>query len=153
MPEPRCKHNLVICSRCVIVTDSAKRMSDHINGMITAHASHLWDLKNSYMAFRLEDGWSDGALYDTKQDAIRHTDHKKFAYFCFRNAMGGANPKDCQIFLNIHRHAYEHGGQLADPDRANGGPDHIMSTAVHDRLSNRSRLIAPKFRPNWLRGS
>jgi hypothetical protein len=146
MPEPKCEHGLVICSRCVIITDAARRMSDTINGVMVENASHLWDIKNCYMAFRLQDGWCDNALYDTKLQAIQHTDEKRFAYFCFRSAMGGANPKDCQIFLNINRHAASHGGHLANPDRADGGPDHIMKQSVYDRLTNRpSRLIKPRW--------
>lgn len=145
MPEPRCKHNLVICSRCIVVTDAAKRMSDHVNGRLAF--TNPWDIRNKYMAFRLTDGWSSGDVYDTKKDAIRFNDHKQFAFFCFRAAMGGVNPKDCQLFLNIHRHAYEHGGQLADPDDVTGGPQPIVRTEVHDRFNGnrRSRLV----RPGW----
>lgn len=143
MPEPRCQHGLVICSRCIIVTDAARRMSDQINGRLTFY--NPWDIRNKYMAFRLTDGWSNGDVYDTKLDAVKHNDEKLFAFFCFRAAMGGVKPKDCQLFLNMNRHAAEHGGHLADPDQANGGPQPIVRTEVYDRFSNRSRLV----RPGW----
>lgn len=99
------------------------------------------------MAFRLQDGTSDGNLYDTKKDAIRHVgDYKYWAFFCFRNALGGANPKDCQLFLDMHRHAYENNGQLTDPDDIHGGPDTIIPTRQYDAIFGRvrpSRLWTP----------
>lgn len=141
--EPKCEHGLVICSRCIIVTDAAKRMSDHINGMLTFHTP--WAIRNKFMAFRLTDGWSNGDIYDTKRDAIRFNDEHRFAFFCFRAAMGGVKAKDCQLFLNINRHAAENGGHLADPDRADGGPQPIVRTEVYDRFNSRSRLVRPRW--------
>src|ERR1700747_3268266 len=100
-----CRHNLEVCSRCVVPSDAAKRMADTINLKIV---SHTWDeLVNGYMAFRLSDGTSDNVLYDFKQRAARYTDEKQYVYFCFRNGLGGANPRDCQIFLDFNRAAAE----------------------------------------------
>jgi hypothetical protein len=129
-----CRHGLVVCSRCVIVTDAARRMSDQINARLvfTPH----WEIHNCYMAFKLADGDTDGVLYESKQDAIRHCpDERWYAFFCFRSAMGGVNPKDCQIFLDVHRHAYSvPGGHLSDPD---GRPDLIISDYGYNVLSKR----------------
>ena len=131
MTEKRCRHNLVICSQCVRITDAAKRMSDMINGCITFYGA--WEIRNKWMAFALQDGRSDGVLYDTKQAAVKHVSNENYyAFFCFRGALGGSNPKDCQLFLDINRHAYEHGNRLADPDDRTGGGDLIVSTHAYD---------------------
>lgn len=122
---------MAVCSVCVQITDAAKKMSDQINGRITF--LNPWELRDKWMAFRLQDGWSDGNVYDSKRDAVRHcTNEKYFAFFCFRNAMGGANPKDCQIFLDVARHQYDIGAPLADPEDMHGGPDNIVSTYGYD---------------------
>lgn len=148
--EPRCQHGLVICRQCTVITDAARRMSDAINSRLTF--SDPWEIRNCWMVFRLEDGRTDGNLYDTKMDAIRHvSDYRYWAFFCFRNCMGGSKPFDCQVFLNLHRHAYTNGGQLTDPDARHpqnkrlltGGDDFIVSTRAYDQLTGRKRLEIP----------
>lgn len=137
MPErsAKCKHGLVVCSRCVVVTDAAKRMSYAVNNVI-AHKS--WgELQNGFMAFRIDDGTTNGTVYDSKADAMRFTDEQYNAYFCFRQAMGGANPTDCQLFLNIHRHVYDSGGHMRNPDVERSHI--IVSTRSHDIM--RGRII------------
>lgn len=120
----RCEHGLVICARCVVVTDAAKRMCDIINARIVF--TPVDELSRGWMAFRLSDGGSDGALYDSRRAAISHqTNEFLCAYFSFRSCLGGANAKDCQLFLDMHRHVYDNGGRLADPE----APDLMMPLA------------------------
>jgi len=125
----------MVCSLCTIVTDAAKRMSDTINSTI---AFKKWDeLAHGWMAFRLADGSSDGVVYDCRADAVRHQLHETLcAYWCFRQGMGGANPRDCQIFLDVHRHAYDNGARMADSD-IQRQPSLILSTRSHDILTGR----------------
>jgi len=134
MPQrsAKCKHGFVICSKCVVITDAGKRMSDRINLMTITHP---WDaLKNGWMAFRLADGDSDGTLYDSRADAVSHQLHEKLcAYFFMRNALGGVNARDCQLYLNLHRHVYDNGGDMAEP----AAPSLILSTRSHDIMSGR----------------
>lgn len=132
----RCKHNLAICSRCVVITDAAKRMCDHINAKVVFTP---WDqLVNGFMAFNLGDGHSDGVLYDSKADAVRHTDEKRNAYWCFRQGLAGVTPKDCQLFLDVHRHAYNSGVPMAEPD-VRRNPSIIVSTRDYDIMSGKVR--------------
>ena len=141
IPVDKCRHNLAVCSRCVIVTDAAKRMSDLINLKVVCHT---WEeLVNGYMAFRLDDGGSDNVLYESKEQAVRHTDETRHAYFCFRQGMGGANPKDCQIFLDVNRAAHEAGVPLSNPETRRQ-PSLILSTWGYDVLSGRAD---PRFKP------
>lgn len=119
MPNPggakRCEHNLVICSRCVVVTDAAKRMSEAIGLAIVFNPPDV--TKRGWMAFALADGNTDHVVYPTKQAAIDHQSNEfLYAYLCLQNVLGGIPVKDAQIWLDLHRHVYDSGGRLTDPD-------------------------------------
>jgi hypothetical protein len=130
-----CSHGLRICSRCIVPTDAAKRMSDTINLKVI---SHTWEeLVNGYMAFRLSDGTSDNVLYDSHAVAARHTDSKQHGYFCFRSGMAGVNAKDCEILLNVWRAAADAGIPMAEPD-VKRQPDLFISTWGYDVMSGRT---------------
>lgn len=105
------------------VSDAAKRIADTINLMVTYNDP--WDIRNQWMAFKLDDGTSDGALYDNKQQAVSHQlDEKLCCYICFRNVLGGISAVDAQIFLDFNRQAYDAGLHMPDPDdmpRRNSG--------------------------------
>lgn len=117
-------HARRVCAQCVVITDAARRMCDQINVRIVF--GNPVELARSWMAFTLEDGETDGVLYPSKREAIRHQSNEfLYCYFSFRRCMGGANRKDCQLFLDINRHAYESGMRLADPE----SPDLIMPLA------------------------
>lgn len=91
-------------------------MCDHVNARIVfTPPDELFH--NPYMAFALADGHTDGVLYPTKAEAIRHQSNEfLYLYFSFRRCMGGANPKDMQLYLDLHRHVYDSGGRLTDPE-------------------------------------
>lgn len=99
-------------------------MCDAINARIVF--THIDELSRGWMAFRLADGGSDNVLYDSRRAAIEHQSNEFLcAYFSFRSCLGGANPKDCQLFLDMHRHVYDNGGRLANPE----APDLMMPLA------------------------
>jgi hypothetical protein len=132
----KCKHGLVVCTRCVIVTDAAKRMCDIINAMVTFKG---WDeLANGYIAIRLDDGSSNGTLYDSYEDALKFTDEKQNAYFCFRQAMGGANARDCQIFLEFQRYVVASGIPRKHPETKRAVSP-ILSIKGYDIMTGRMR--------------
>jgi hypothetical protein len=127
-------------------SDAAKRASDIINSY---RAFIPWDeLKQKWLAIRLSDGGYDGVLYDSKRDAVRHQlDEFLCAYICFRNLVGGATPKEMEIFLKFNRDAYDAGFRLPDPDAASGGAEVLMTTAQHDYLAEQQRIV--QFR-RWI---
>ena len=131
-----CRHGQQICSICVVVTDAARRMCDRINLQLTCQP---WEaLKAGYMAFALADGSCNGDFYDSYQDAIRFNDPKRYAIFAFRNAMGGANARDCQLFLEMGRAATKAGIDWSEPALTRS--QLIIPTRAHDILTRR---IAP----------
>lgn len=128
----RCQREL--CSRCVYITDAAKRIADAINLAITFN--NVWDIRHAWMAFTLADGTTDHVIYPTRAEAIRHqSDEFKCAYFCLGGALGGAKPLDCQLWLNMHRQAYDRGMRLEEPK----APQLIVPTAQYDRFTERVR--------------
>jgi hypothetical protein len=84
----------------------------------------------SWVAVRLSDGGSDGSLYPSKREAVRHQSNEfNHAYFSYRGAPNGfASVKEAAIWLEFHRQAYDAGFRLPDPDAASGGPELIMPT-------------------------
>jgi hypothetical protein len=117
----RCRHGLELCSRCTQVTDAARRMAEGIGVRIVFTP---WDLLvRSCMAFRLDDGSTDGVLYPDRKTALSYQ-LRPCCVFYFRNSPGGVDAFDCQIFLNINRLAYENDRiTWVDPE----SPDFIIS--------------------------
>jgi hypothetical protein len=128
-------HGHQICPICDPVTDAARRMCDLINLHLVANVPT--DIRFKWMAFRLSDGTSDNVMYDTREDCIKHQLHESLcAYFTFMNCLGGANPVDCQIFLNLHRQAYDAGMRLHEPE----APQLLVPTRGHDDMRNLMRV-------------
>ena len=98
-----------------MITDAAKRISDSIN---IARITHVWEeLARGWMAFALQDGTTDHVIYPSKADAIAHQSNEfRFAYVHLGGCMMGMPPKDAQLWLDLHRHMYDNGFRLADPE-------------------------------------
>lgn len=128
MNQKLCEHGRGVCFDCAVVTDAGRRAFDVVN----AYVSFVpWDERiNSWIAVRLHDGGSDGVLYSSKRDAVRHQpDEFMCGYFSYRGSPNGfASKKDAQVWLDFHREAYESGFRTPDPDAASGGLDLIMPT-------------------------
>jgi hypothetical protein len=134
MKQVTCRHGQTICPACIQISDAAKRMAGHINGIVTFHKP--WDIRNTWIAIRLADGDWDGNLYATREEAIKHQIDERFcAYAWMGNMLTGAKPLDCAIFLEFQRQAYDAGMRLHEPD----APQLITSTAAYDRLTGRVR--------------
>lgn len=102
--------------------DAAKRMSDtHALHMSVDPMGHL----NHYIAFKLEDGTSDGNLYPTWADARRHQkgDPDRYVYMC--TVPSGFPPHDALQLLYYGRASYKNGWVTHDPDkiRSMGRPE------------------------------
>lgn len=132
--QNRCRHGLVPegCRQCCLIEPSGERMADLINLKVIAFP---WDMIcESWMAFRLDTGDSDNVLYATRKDAIAHQpDERWCCYFKMRAAMGGVKPLDCQLYINLHRQAYDGGMRLSEPE----APDLIMSTRAYDVMTGK----------------
>lgn len=103
----------VVCGNIVCrhmgITDAGQRMSDTINNI---RMGNDWDnIKDSWMAFALEDGRSDGTVYDTRDDAIRfHRNRaKKYFYCALRSTIHGMSSKEATQILALTRTQAERG--------------------------------------------
>jgi hypothetical protein len=141
MSDEKCQHGRYVCYECVHVGDSAKRAYDIVRSYV--HFVEYSERIRKWVALRLEDGGSDGTLYDSKRDAVRHqSDEFLCAYFSYRGAPNGFdNVRDCAAWLAYHRHAYSRGMRLPDPDDAHGGPDLILPTAEEQFYDQLQRLL------------
>lgn len=90
-------------------SESAHRCSDAIRLHIVAGSGGKW------AAIRLSDGGSDGIVYDTRADAVRHQLHEtQCAYVCI--PWDDMSPRSAENFLKINRELYDAGLRMTDPD-------------------------------------
>lgn len=122
-------------------SDEARRIADNFNARITFMK---WDeIQNSWMAFRLQDGSTDGTVYPTRRDAIRHqSNEQQCCYLAFKNCPNGITVAEAGRFLWFTRKAYDAGMRLPDPDDQFGGPEAFMPTEQYDNLK-RLGLVIP----------
>ena len=117
-------------------SDAARRCSDAVNLHLVA-LGH--EAVRRWVAIRLIDGGSDGVLYDTKRDAVRHQAHEqRCAYVCV--APGGMSPCAAESYLATHRKLYDAGFRLADPDAPHGGRQVIPRLTREDQRAVMARL-------------
>ena len=92
-------------------SDDAKRLADAINLHIHAQGS---DAFFKIIAFRLEDGSSDGNLYDDRDDAIRHTKAKPGIWAFAQIHPTGSTPREASSALRWARFTYHDLGARID---------------------------------------
>lgn len=90
------------------VTDAGRNCADAVNLALVLGGIDRW------VAPRMSDGKTDGAIYDTKADAIRHQLHE---YQCayIQIPPGGMTPEHATRFLMVMRKFYDAGMRIADP--------------------------------------
>ena len=95
-----------------VYSDAARRLSDAVSLHMTVSKT---DAVGRWVASRLSDGWTDGSLYDTKRDAMRHTTVPEL--YCFvKIPFEGMNYQEAEIFLNYNRQLYDNGYRMPDPE-------------------------------------
>jgi len=123
-------------------SDSAKRAADSINLHIHANGH---DAFGKWVAIRLSDGSSDGVLYDTRVDAIRHQLHERqCAYFRIPPFGETISVAEAETFLNYNRSIYDAGYRMPDPEAPALIPQ--LTPVVAPRRG--ARLAVP-FRGVW----
>lgn len=129
------KHDISKCPRNGMPdhTDAAKKIYD------TYHLHRTADYYNAlgkWFACALNDGSTDGVLYDSKSDCIRHQHHNEMYYAFIQITPANMTPCSAEIFLGITRRMYDAGFRMADPDdRKGGGHQLITRSSVEDQLA------------------
>ena len=94
-------------------SDEARRCAEAVN--LHVSVDPIGSI-GRWVAVRLSDGRSDGNLYDTKADAVRHQLYEtQCAYVCV--PPGGMPVADAQVYLRAMRQLYDAGYRLADPHK------------------------------------
>ena len=101
-------------------SDRARRCADTVNMHILAHKPAEggpvdWNGPTPWIAVNLSDGRSDGVLYSSKAEAIRHQIHEtQCAYLTI--PPDGMTYQQAEVYLKFTEQMYEAGVRLADPD-------------------------------------
>jgi hypothetical protein len=121
-------------------SDAAKRIRDIYNLHRAAGAAGaafgLNSTLNKIFAVALADGTSDGVLYDTRFDAIRHQHHNEKWYAYLRVERFVMSTCQADSMLKWHREAYDKGLVFVDRDDARLSSMEIiqrMTTEDHRR--------------------
>lgn len=117
--------------------DAAKRIADNYNlHRIGAEYNSI----GKWIACALHDGRSDGVLYDSKADAVRHQHHNEQFYTFIKINPGSMSACEAAVMLKTARSLYDVGLRMADPDDQYGGKDVIKRLTVEDQKAQ-SRLV------------
>lgn len=113
-------------------SDAAKRIYD------TYHLHRTVDLYGSqgkWFACALNDGKTDGVLYDSKSDAVTHQHHNEQFYLYIQITPANMTLCDAEIYLGVIRRLYDAGFRMADPDHRGGGREVIKRATTEDQLA------------------
>lgn len=95
-----------------LYSDAAKRCSEAINNHLHVHGMNAI---GKWVAIKLHDGSSDGVMYDTRADAIRHQIHEQLCCYV-KIPPAGMPVGDAEGYMAFVRKAYDGGFRLIDPD-------------------------------------
>lgn len=127
-------------------SDAAKRVSDWYNLHRVAQGI---DAVGKWLAFALQDGTSDGILYDTKLDAIRH--QRLFEYYYFFCMVQPCSMSVCEAesVLYTQRILYKLSNRQSDSEHPQGGRQLIPRLTEEDQFSM-LRALQTRGRPSNL---
>lgn len=98
--------------------DAAARMRDAINLHVVAGTLGVRDRELQWVAIKLEDGRSDGEVYASRKDAVRHTMNKSRGWFYAKIGAQTMGERESLIVLQQARQAFKAGIVFAEEDVA-----------------------------------
>ena len=119
-------------------SDAAKRLCDtyNLHRMVDLHGSI-----GKWFAAALQDSDSDGVLYDSKLEAVRHQKHNEQYYAFIKICPNSMNVCEAEVMVMTNRNLYKNGMRMSDPDHKHGGPSVIKRLMVEEELANLGRSI------------
>lgn len=94
-------------------SDAAKKVADTYNLHRVAQG---YDAIGCWFASALEDGTTDGTLYESKKTAIKHQKHNEEYYTYIQIVPASMTICDAEVMLKVARMAYSKGMRLSDGD-------------------------------------
>lgn len=131
----------IVC-RHMEIDDAGKRFAEIVSNI---RMSNDWDdIKNSWIAVKLEDGSCDGTVYDTRAEAIKFNTNKanKYFYVALRNAIHGLTAKEATLMLAMVRTQAARGRYHPEDQ-----PDPIMPLS---RETFNDELVSTKQGVPWI---
>lgn len=113
-------------------SDAAKRVSDQYRLHRTALGMAA---VGRWFAVRISDGTSDGVLYDTRRDAVRHQHHNETYYAFIAIGPYDMDVAEAEEFVSTVRTLYDANIRLTDPDHVAGGREVIPRVTREDQAS------------------
>lgn len=81
----------------------------------TAHnIARMLGAEGRWIAARISDGSTDGTVYDTMEDAVRHQLHETQAYYC-QIQPGHMTDREATQLLRVAERLYDAGGRFLSP--------------------------------------
>jgi hypothetical protein len=105
--------------------EAGQRMADTVNLHMVA-ASDRMEAVGKWCVFHLDDGRSDGVLYDTKDDAVRAMKGRSKDHCYLEITPDGITANDALRFLRINRH----------PFIDTTAPVHVINPTIFPHMSN-----------------
>lgn len=137
------EYSSILLERDQAKIDRAKRLSGIVNSMVIIHPLEV--VVRSWIAVRLSDGGTDGVLYDSRVDAVKHQQYEnQCAYLSLRAAVSGMDEQEAYVYLKFHEHAYDAGYRFTNPEAPNGGMDMQIPLTYEDVRSQIRRLSLRK---------
>lgn len=129
-------------------SDAAKRLRDTYSLHQIASDTAGRDAVGKWFASALEDGSSDGTLYDSKKECIRHQKHNEQRYTYIRIVPHTMNVCEAEVMLATARRLYASGLRMIDPDDRHGGKELIRRLTIEDQLAQ-MRGAVQNLRMPW----
>jgi hypothetical protein len=119
-------------------SDDARRVADttKLAWVVYGYEGYV----NRWMAFKLQDGTSDNAMYPSKLDAMQHCSNHYRYMFCHMSTHGGMSDCEAEIMLTLHRRARDRDIATPQLHLPHGGPD-IIPRIGHDKVTNQIRAL------------
>lgn len=114
--------------------DAAARMRDAVNLHVLTGSLGVRERHLCWVAIRLSDGRSDGNLYESRADAVRHTTNLEKGWFYVKVGAEQMGDREAVIVLQQARQAFSRGVIFAE--------EQVVTTMLPE-------LMAP-FIPNTL---
>lgn len=109
------------------VDDAGRRLADAVTLALSLGGTDRW------VAARLSDGGTDGNVYDTRQDAIRHQLHEDQCCYVLIPPTG-MPPAEATAYLSFNRRRVAAGLKMVDPESQAPPP---LMTPIYE-LTNRA---------------
>lgn len=114
------------------VSDDGKRLSEAVKVAIAAGGRERW------LAVRLSDGGTDGNIYDTRKDAVRHQLHESQCFYMLIPPGGDMPAHEATAFIEFHRRREAAGMSMVDPEAQAPMPLIAPATGIAPGFLNRA---------------